>query len=175
MKAEALQSNEQELLSIPIKIHWSLPALLIFIHVLVGALFLSIALGISQPNPPGSEWVAAGVFVVVLGGVDLLAVPMLVNHYVRFEENHLSIVLGVHRVRVAYADINSVSSNLGGFVAYAWRPTAPDAVRVRGRAIDEALSVVNEELFCSELLKRNPRIKFEGTLAQKINGSTVDV
>ena len=58
-----------------------------------------------------------------------------------------------------YSDIVSVSEKDVYSAAYQWRPTGPDAIRIRTKMFDGAISLERKEVFYEELLKRNPSIE----------------
>ena len=156
-------SGDGAALRIPIRIHWSLGVLMALLNLLIAGMVLAALLGRAYSKPPGLEWLGAAVGLSVLAIVDLLVLPMYRRHYVELGEHRLAVVLGVHCASTDYADIFTASELIPASTGYAWKPTAPGAVRIHGRLFDEAVAVTDKELFYQELLKRNPRIRIERT------------
>ena len=151
-------------LSIPIRVHWSLAVLAGLFDALMVALLVGGAAGVFHSNPPGVEWLGALFIAPALVAVNALLLPMFRNARVQFDEDRLSIFLGVHKARIPYSGIDFVSERFDGVidsVGYQWKPTAPGAVRIHGRLWEEAVAVADKELLYEELLKRNPSIRIE--------------
>lgn len=151
-------------LIIPIRVHWSLAVLVGLFNAFCIVMLVGEAMGTFGSNPPGIEWLGALLLVSALIAVDALVLPMFRNPRVQFDEDRLSLFLGPHKVRIPYDGIDFVSERFDGSfgsVGYAWKPTAPGAVRIHGKLWEEAVAVADKELFYQELLRRNPRIRIE--------------
>ena len=153
-----------EPLCIPIRVHWSLAVLAGLFDALMIALLAGIALGVHESNPPGVEWLGALFIVPALIAVNVLLLPMFRNPRVQFDDDRLSIFLGMHKASIPYSGVDFVSERFDGvidMVSYIWKPTAPGGVRIHGRLWEEAVAIADKELFYEELLKRNPSIRIE--------------
>lgn len=158
MGSDTLMENEP-VLRLPIRIHWSLTVLMVLVNALIAGMVLTALLGVAHSKPPGLEWLGAAFGAFILGIVDILVLPMYRRHYVELGEHRLTVVLGVHRASTNYDDLKTVSEKIPASAGYVWKPTAPDPVRIHGRVFDEAVALADKELLYEELPKRNPRIK----------------
>lgn len=146
-------------LCLRIKIHWLLSALviainLISISVAVRAIYRIGAFGLE------GERVLSVIFPIALLIIfDAMALPIYKRHRVIFEPSKLVMQLGRLTESLRYSDIVSVSEKDVYSAAYQWRPTGPDAIRIRTKMFDGAISLERKEVFYEELLKRNPSIE----------------
>lgn len=151
-------------LCIPIRVHWSLAVLTGVFDALMIALLVGGAMGVFHSNPQGVEWLGALFVIPALIAVNVLLLPLFRNPRVQFDDDRLSIFLGVHKASIPYSGIDFVSERFDdavGVVGYVWKPTAPGGVRIHGRLWEEAVAIADKELFYEELLKRNPSIRIE--------------
>lgn len=152
--------TNSERLSIPIKIGWSVVLIAFSNILLIGFLCISISESMQEVNTSGIEWLGFAILTIVLLVVDILSIPQIFTHYIRFEDNHLRIALGLHNAKLKYSDMIMVAEKFSG-IAFPWNPTAPGGVRIYGRTFDEVVAVADKDRFYTELLKRSPNIIIE--------------
>lgn len=90
---------------------------------------------------------------------DTITLPIYKRHRIIFEPHRLVMQLGGLTESLKYSDIISVSEKDVYTAAYQWRPTGPNAVRIRTKMFDGAVLLHQKEVFYKELLKRNPSIE----------------
>ncbi len=146
-------------LCLQIKIHWLLSALVIAINLISISVVVRAIYRIGAFGPEGERVLGVIFPIVLLIIFDAMTLPVYKRHRVIFEPRRLTLQLGGLAESLRYSDIISISEKDVYTAAYQWRPTGPDAIRIRTKTFDGAVSLDEKEVFYEELLKRNPSIE----------------